>query len=85
MKPFLIQDLVCVGRKCALLQHQQRNWRVYILESLVGRLEYRVGKLGEGFLPLLVNMDEWGWASVLMWISLIFRRALCYGISALVP
>jgi hypothetical protein len=31
-------------------------------------------------------MDEWGWASVLMWIStLSLRQAFFYGISALVP
>jgi hypothetical protein len=42
---------------------------------------------GGGFSTLAgQNMDEWGWALVLMWISwpLIFRKTLCYGISGLV-
>jgi hypothetical protein len=39
--------------------------------DLVGRcyLECLVGKLGEGILSLPVEMDEWGWVSVQMWVS----------------
>ena len=43
---------------------------------------------GGGFSTLAgQKMDEWGWASVLVDImaTLVFRRALCCGISALIP
>ena len=41
-----------------LLQHRDlRKWRACLLEALVGRCqEYLVGKLGEGFPPLLARM-----------------------------
>jgi hypothetical protein len=62
-----------VGRACVLLQYRDlRKWRSFLLKALVGRCsEYLVGKPGKGFPPLLARicMNEWGWASVLMWKS----------------
>ena len=38
LKPFLIQDLICVGRAYVLVQHWDlRKWRAFLLEDLVGR------------------------------------------------
>jgi len=71
LKPFFIQDLVWIGHACVLLQH-----RVWEMKSLsAGGPGWQVfwvsgRQAGGGFSTLAgQNMDEWGWASVLMWIS----------------